>query len=122
MICVITLYEVETANIAAFASAFDVSGPWKRITDRLPGHVYTQLLRRANGLLFYLVQDTWESERDHKNAENSAKVFIFRQSLRTLVGCQQCLGIFRFRDQWEQELNSDRTYRHPSDLRSWELD
>jgi hypothetical protein len=122
MICVITLYEVETENIAAFASAFDVNGPWKRITDRLPGHVYTQLLRRANGLLFFLVQDTWESERDHANAENNAEVYSFRQSLRTLVACQQSLGIFRFRDQWEQDLNIDRTYRHPSELRLGEMD
>jgi heme-degrading monooxygenase HmoA len=120
MICVINLYEIETVNVAAFVSAFD--GPWKRLSRQLPGHVHTQLLRRANGLLFFLVQDTWESERDHANAENSAEVYSFRQSLRTLVACQQSLGIFRFRDQWEQELSSDRTYRHPSNLRNWQMD
>ncbi len=120
MICVITLFEVETVNVTAFASAFD--GPWQRISSRLPGHVHTQLLRRANGLLFFLVQDTWESERDLANAENNAEVYSFRQSLRTLVGSHQCLGLFRFRDQWEQELNTDRTYRHPSEIRLWEMD
>ncbi len=120
MICVITLFEVETVNVTAFASAFD--GPWQRISSRLPGHVHTQLLRRANGLLFFLVQDTWESERDLANAENDAEVYSFRQSLRTLTGCLQCLGIFRFRDQWEQELNDDHTYRKPSELRNWQMD
>ena len=122
MICVINLYEVEAANIDALASAFDVNGPWHRISNRLPGHLHTNLLRRSTGLLFFMIQEYWESERDYLRAENDSEAFSFRLALRTLVGCQQCLGIFRFRDQWERELDSDHTYRKPSDLRNWQMD
>ena len=121
MICVITLYEIDTANIAAFASAFDVDGPWRRISNRLPGHVHTDLLRQATYLLFFLVQDFWESERDYANAERNAEVYSFRQSLRTLVVCQHCMGVFRFRDQWEREQNSGSTFRKLFTLRKWPI-
>jgi hypothetical protein len=119
MICVITLYDIDTSNVAPFSSAFD--GPWKRISSRLPGHIHTILLRRSTHLLFFLVQDFWESERDYANAECNAEVYSFRQSLRSLTVCQQSMGIFRFRDQWEQDLNSDDTDRMPSELRSWQM-
>ena len=122
MIYGINIYEIDTANIAAFASAFDVNGPWQRISRRLPGHVHTILLRRSTHLLFFLVQDIWESERDYANAESNPEVYSFRQSLRTLTACQQSLGTFRFRDQWEREQDSDHTYRKSSDLRTWQMD
>jgi heme-degrading monooxygenase HmoA len=122
MICVINLYEIDKANIAAFVSAFDLDGPWQRISSRLPGYVYTNLLRRATHLLYFLVQEFWESEDDYANAESNDEVYSFCQSLRTLAVCQLSLGIFRFRDQWEQEQNSDNTYRKTLELQNWQMD
>jgi hypothetical protein len=122
MICTITLYEVGTNNISAFASAFDLDGPWHQISSRQPGFLYTNLLRRSNHLLFFLVQEFWESERDYMNSESNDEVYSFRKSLRSLAACQQSLGTFRFRDQWEQELNDDHTYRKPTELRNWQMD
>jgi hypothetical protein len=71
---------------------------------------------------FFLVQDYWESEDDYTNAESNDEVYSFQKSVRTLAVCQQPLGTFRFRDQWEQELSADNTYRKPSELRNWQMD
>jgi heme-degrading monooxygenase HmoA len=98
MICVVNIYEIDTGNIAAFASAFEFDGPWPQISCRLPGYVYSNLFRQSTLPAVFLVQDYWESEDDYANAERNAEVYSFLQSLRILAVCQRSLGIFCFRD------------------------
>lgn len=61
MFCILWQFDVDDANVAAFAEAYGPAGPWEALFRQAHGFRGTEVFRRTAAPGRYLTLDRWES-------------------------------------------------------------
>jgi hypothetical protein len=90
----VSLYQVRSADVCAFAHAFGASGKWRELHRGLPGYVHSNLLVHTDFPTVHLLLEFWQSANDCERAEQRAALRAFTLSLRTIAISHMNLGVF----------------------------
>jgi hypothetical protein len=93
----VSLYQVRSADVCAFAHAFGASGKWRELHRGLPGYVHSDLLVHSDFPTVHLLIEFWQSANDRESAEQRATLRAFTLSLRTIAISHMSLGVFSLR-------------------------
>lgn len=98
MIYALRLFEVDAAKCVAFTSAFDQGGLWYETAAKLPGHLFTQLLRHEGKRQIYLAFEFWDTEELFLLSRKSVSAIALHYWAQSAARYCLNLGTFHFRN------------------------
>lgn len=97
MVFVLSLYKVRTVDVPEFSAAFDATGIWPRVANKLPGYVHADLMVRSGSPKVFLLHQFWETAEHFQMARRSEAFRNLTGLLATIATGHLDFGVFSFR-------------------------